>query len=148
MVYRSRTECAEWRDLCDCDSATTRGPSHWGPIHTRSHPDHGRVSSMLKQLHQESRSSTSGERSSFEWKNTHAFGNNSRRKKSCFMGRKEEKLQKLTLSPLLDGPSLGGSLGARWAIMNIHRRPESAAISGALLNQETLQCQIRAENVP
>ena len=30
------------------------------------------------------------------------------------MGRREEKLQTLTLSPLLGGSSLGGTLGARW----------------------------------
>ena len=59
------------------------------------------------------------ERSSFEWKNTHVFGNDRWRQNSCFVGRRAEKLkQKLTLTPLLDGSYLGGSLGARWAMFS------------------------------
>ena len=45
-----------------------------------------------------------------QMEDTHVFGNGRWRPNSCFMGRKEEKLQTLTLSPLLGGSSLGGPL--------------------------------------
>ena len=38
-----------------------------------------------------------------EEEETYAFGNDRWQQSSCFMGRREEKLQNFTLSPILDG---------------------------------------------
>ena len=78
--------------------ATARGPVHWGPVHTRESPWSCQSFSRMKQP---SRSSTSGERSSLQWKNTQQ----SLMAKQLLHGVKgRAKLQTLILSPLYSWP--------------------------------------------
>ena len=86
---------------------------HRGPVHGRTRP-HKRVTMIMvgfSLLKQPSRSSTLGEL--LIWmEETYLFDNDNWQNNNCFMGRREEKLQKLTLSLLLDG----FSLGAHWVL--------------------------------